>query len=196
MKHITFLVVFTMLLSLSIYAEIPKVVITHSVGQVMLSYSAALGRRHELWASNSLSPNGWTGPLDTKFGTGASESVGVSTAGHPQRFFQLRISDLAPTPAVFASIVVGDTITGGEYTFTSATRFLWFDEPGNWRYTKTGVNSATIVFTYDADRNNPNVYREEMRLTFTANNSGRYNYLEYDSNSLSILDEGIPFSFQ
>ena len=49
---------------------------------------------------------------------------------------------------------------------------------GNWSYEKIGPDTALIVFTYDEDDNNPQVYREEAVLTFASPNSGSYRYSE------------------
>jgi hypothetical protein len=37
-----------------------------------------------------------------------------------------------------------------------------------------------VVFTYDEDGNNPQVYREEVILTFSTATSGSYRYSEFN----------------
>jgi hypothetical protein len=97
-------------------------------------------------------------------------------------------SDLAATPAEMTSALVGTTRWG--YKFTSATKFKWSWETGNWSYAKTALDQGVIVLTYDADGNRPEVYREEVVLTFTGKLKGTFRYSEYthgveDSGSVS-----------
>jgi len=87
--------------------------------------------------------------------------------------------DLAPTSEQIAARLVGQTWEG--YYFTSATRFELPGSPpypGNWSYTKTGLKTGLMVFTYDDSANNPAVYREELQLTFTSASPliGTYRY--------------------
>jgi hypothetical protein len=85
--------------------------------------------------------------------------------------------DLSPTPAQMTARLMG--MTWGSYVFKGATRFEWSGSPGNWSYQKTGRNTGLLVFTYDEDNNDPQIYREEVRLTFTSATSGTYRYSEY-----------------
>ncbi len=122
------------------------------------------------------------------------ESMGPATAGDGQLaslefvpmadicwFFRLVITEapvgLAPTEAEAAALFVGTNWEG--YAFSSATRYCWRNECGNWSYEKTGPDTALIVFTYDEDNNNPDIYREEVVLTFTTSTSGQYRYSEF-----------------
>lgn len=85
---------------------------------------------------------------------------------------------LSPEAAAFSSLIVGKTLAKGNYKILSNTRFSWHGEGGNWVYTKTGDTTAKIVFTYDEDGNNPNVYREEALLTCYGERF-LYRYSEY-----------------
>jgi len=99
----------------------------------------------------------------------------------PRGFYRLSITDnlveLAPTAEQFQELVVGTSIY--TYDFVSSTRFEWFDETGNWSYTKTGADKAKLVLTYDEDQNDPDVYREEILMTFASPTSGTARYSEY-----------------
>lgn len=156
--------------------------ISHSPGQVTLGYLAETGRCYEVWATTDLDSDTWTGPIETRIGTGNEEAVPISTAGFDRRFFQLRISDLAPGAVDFQNQVVGGMLADTNYRMTSATRFSWFGQTGDWTYTKNDADSATIIFTYDAYANSPAIYREEISLTFTGKGTGTYDYCEYNFN--------------
>lgn len=85
----------------------------------------------------------------------------------------------SPTASEFSSCVVGHFLFQ-VYRITSATRFSYFNETGNWKYTKTGTTRGVVVFTYDEDNNNPNVFRDEVILTFTSPNSGTERHSEIE----------------
>jgi hypothetical protein len=106
------------------------------------------------------------------------------------------IGTVAPSSSEFAALVVGGYLANTDYFITSANRFSWFGENGNWSYVRTGANTATLTYTYDEDANNPNIYREEALLTFTTASTGTYNYGEYNSNVLdgSSVVSGLAFS--
>lgn len=74
----------------------------------------------------------------------------------------------------------------GGYEFVTTNRFDWNGEHGDWSYQKTGPNTGLLVFTYDADGNNPDVYYELMRLTFFTATSGVYRYAEYRDGELYL----------
>ncbi|MGJ8643956.1 MAG: hypothetical protein ACSHX9_11150 [Luteolibacter sp.] len=103
-------------------------------------------------------------------------------------------TDYSPDLATFQGLVLGQTLPG-DYMITSTSRFSWFGEQGNWSYVKTGTDTATLVFTYDTDGNNPGVYREQIDLTFTSASDGTAMYSEYNSGALdSGSIENLPFS--
>ena len=109
------------------------------------------------------------------------ESIGTG-------FLDLSRLDLSPTPAEMTARLIGKTWEG--YVFTSATRFFWPGEPdnypGNWSYEETDSRTGRLVFTYDEDGNDPQVYYELMRLTFTSATSGLYYYAEYRNGQLYL----------
>jgi len=87
--------------------------------------------------------------------------------------------DLSPTVEGMAARLVGRTWEG--YVFNSPTSFDW-ESPGhtgNWLYEKTGRQTGLLVFTYDKDGNDPQVYREQMTLTFNREGRGMALYSEY-----------------
>ena len=195
MKYAKYITGFVAFLPLQLSADAPVLFISSSAGEVSLHYETDEGRWYEIWDSTDLTPNGWSGPLDARVGTGADEIIISSTSGHSRRFFQLRVSDLAPSATEFATLVVGKRISDGyTYLFTSTTEFIWFDQTGKWSYIKTGVDTATIVFTYDGD--NSNVYREELTLTFSDKFLGTFDYCAYSSNVCDTenSDSMVPFA--
>lgn len=117
-------------------------------------------------------------------GDGLSRTQNVSTVGQPMAFFRVRASQAsagtAPTDAEFTALVIGKTLF--TYTFVNATRFNWSGELGNWDYTKTSASFGKLVFTYDADGNNPAIYREEIAMTFETVTQGTYRYSEFNGN--------------
>jgi hypothetical protein len=143
-----------------------------------LAYETIPGKLYEIQQSPNLSNWVPLGPAKTGDGQPASQEI-VSSA-EATRFFRLVITEtpagFAPTETEAASLFVGTTWEG--YAFSSATRYCWRTDCGNWSYEKTGPDTALIVFTYDEDDNNPQVYREEAVLTFTSPTSGSYRYSE------------------
>ena len=129
-------------------------------------------------------------------GDGSTRTQMVSVADNPKAFFRLSASpaamDVAPTQAEFTAAVVGKTILG--YLFVNSTHFTWSGEPGLWDYTKTGSDTGKLVFTYDEDGNNANVYREEVLLTFQSSTQGNFRYSEYNfgTEDTTSIDTG-PF---
>jgi len=123
----------------------------------------------------------WTDVGETVTGTDQVEEVRLSRDADGAVFFRLQEvqAGLAPTPEEFEQQIVGTTLAG--YVFTSATRFDWFGETGNWSYSKTGPDEGLLVFTYDEDNNNPAAYREEIVLTFGTPTAGTFRYSEYYS---------------
>ena len=117
-------------------------------------------------------------------GDGLSKTQTVSTVGPPVAFFRVRASQAstgpAPTAAEFTALVVGKTLF--TYTFVNATRFNWSGELGNWDYAKASASSGKLVFTYDADGNNPAIYREEITMTFETVTQGTFRYSEFTGN--------------
>jgi len=174
---------------------VPRTSISYSEGQVSLSFPTRDNRIYEIWASSDLSPNGWWGPLDSRIGTGGNESVLLPASDFTQQFYRLQITDLAPGTTEFAGLVVDQTLSSTNYHFTNTGRFDASEEFGNWTFSKTGANTATIVFTYDKDKNRTLVYREEIEITFLNKTNGTYDYYEYQSDELvpgSVLT-GLPF---
>lgn len=82
--------------------------------------------------------------------------------------------------------------------FTSETRFDWNGELGNWSYERVSADVGKITQTYDEDGNDPNTYREELVLNFTAERSGSFNYYEYTNNQETESSSGgfgLPFTW-
>jgi len=89
------------------------------------------------------------------------------------------LQETAPSPEAMAARLVAKTWEG--YVFLSEDRFDW-ESPGhtgNWLYEKTGRQTGLLVFTYDKDGNDPEVYREQMTLTFSQEDRGTALYSEY-----------------
>jgi hypothetical protein len=89
------------------------------------------------------------------------------------------LMDLSPTVEAMAARLVGRAWEG--YVFTGETRFDW-ESPGHtgdWHYEKTGRQTGLLVFTYDQDGNDPQVYREQITLTFNREDRGMALYSEY-----------------
>lgn len=165
-------------------------------GVLRLTYDTSADRTYELQHSSDLKD--WEGVEPARAGDGLLASHEIAAIGEGMRFFRLWITatlvDLAPNESEAIEMFVGTTFEG--YAFTSATRFHWFGEGGEWSYEKTGPDTALVVFTYDEDGNNAQVYREEVRLTFATPTSGSYRYSEFnggieDPRSVS----SAPFSF-
>jgi len=146
---------------------------------VLLSYPSQEGFMYELERSTNLTHWERLGPA--RSGTGFIITEGPIETVEPGNFFRVLSSEtptgLAPTPEEMAAILVDTTWIG--YTFASATRFHWFNEWGNWLYTKTGPDTGLIVFTYDEDDNDPDLYREEVKLVFLTPDSGTARYSEW-----------------
>jgi hypothetical protein len=166
-------------------------------GVIWITHTTAAGMDYVLQMSANLVEWEATGPA--KHGDGLLARQEVATSGVGQAFFRLvvteTVADLAPTEAEAMELFVGTT-WGDGYFFDSPTRFNWRGEPGDWSYSKTGPDTALIVFTYDEDGNHPGIYREEVRLTFSTPTSGTYRYSEFyggTEDPSSISHE--PFSF-
>jgi hypothetical protein len=107
---------------------------------------------------------------------GGIEDPGSVAGGSMDFTFLL---DLSPTAEAMAVRLVGRTWEG--YVFTTETRFDW-ESPGHtgdWHYQKTGKQTGLLVFTYDEDGNDPQVYREQITLTFNREDRGTALYSEY-----------------
>jgi hypothetical protein len=157
-----------------------RLLVEPSDGVIRITHGTETGRDYTLLVSEDLV--GWleTGPAQT--GDGQQATHEIATTAARCTFFRLRVTestpDLAPTEAEATELFVGTTLGDG-YTFSSSSRFHWLGEWGDWSYAKTGSDTALIVFTYDEDDNNPAVYREEVRLTFSTPTSGTYRYSEF-----------------
>jgi hypothetical protein len=151
-------------------------------GNALISYFANQRLYYELWGSTNLASLAWEGPLATVSGSNTTQQVTAPTAGQPMRYFQVRGFEMAPEPADFHAQMVGTTLPGTLTYLDSATRHTYDGtEPGDWSYTKTGLDSAKLVFTYDEDGNDPAVYREEIILFYTGKDTGSSRYSEFNS---------------
>lgn len=101
---------------------------------------------------------------------------------------ELNASDLAPSVETITALLPGQRVN--DTSFTSATRFDWYGEQGNWSYNRTSTNVGSLTQTYDEDGNDPDVYREVVTLTFLTATTGTYVYREYDSNVLVYQQNG------
>lgn len=88
----------------------------------------------------------------------------------------------APAEATVLATLPGKTINNT--VFTSASRFNWNGELGNWTYQVVSPDVGKITQTYDEDGNNSNIYREETLLNFSSETTGNAVYTEYY--------EGVP----
>jgi hypothetical protein len=163
---------------------------------LQVSYDTIEGKTYNLQASADLVT--WEDTGISKAGDGLAALHEVGPAGPDPRFYRVMVgegvTDLAPTPTQMTEILVG-TVQLGSYSFISPTEFKWKTEPGRWTYEKTGADTGTIVLTYDEDGNDPAVYREEYRLTFTSARAGTYLYYEYWLDR-QISSSSGPFSLQ
>ncbi len=162
-------------------------------GVVRLSHETIAGNTYALEQSADLDDWQSAGPAKAGDGQTAIHEIELPTAG--ARFFRLSITGgNAPTETVAMALFVGTTLGGG-YNFSTSTRFDWRGEDGNWSYEKTGPDTALLVFTYDEDGNNPELYREEVVLTFTTPKSGSYRYSEYNRGTENPRSVSVsPFS--
>ena len=96
----------------------------------------------------------------------------------------------ALTPEDFRDRVVGYQFPGVGYVFLSETKFDWNGEPGNWSYERTGPHTGMLLFTYDEDNNNPDVYREVYSLNFETTHSGSYDYTEVADGTVTSSSGG------
>lgn len=151
-----------------------------------LIFTSQTGTNYQLQVSTNLLIWEDSGGLIT--GNGLSQTQTVSTLNQPMAFFRVRATqtsaDVAPSTAEFTALVVEKMLF--DYSMLSPTRFSYVDNtgtfPGNWTYTKTSGDQATLVFTYDDGNNDPTAYREEILLTFQTPTQGSYRYSEYYSN--------------
>jgi hypothetical protein len=138
------------------------------------------GTNYQFQASTNL--NDWSDLGNAIVGDGLTLTQIVSTAVHSKAFFRVRAWQAAGGPAPsdteFTQAVVGKTLLG--YQFVSATRFVWVSEWGNWDYTRINNTTGKLVFTYDEDSNDPEVYREECLLTFVTSTTGTFRYSEFN----------------
>lgn len=145
-----------------------------------LFFDSQTATNYQLQTSTNFST--WTDSGTVIIGDGSSKTQVVSIAGQPMAFLRLQATptspDLAPSAAEFTQLVVGQAVLG--YTFVDPSRFHWFEEWGDWHYTKTGATTGKLVFTYDEDDNNPALYREEIVLTFQTRTLGTFRYSEFN----------------
>ncbi len=157
---------------------------TVAIGQsdtgMVITFDTELGKTYGIQVSADLED--WADLGVALEGDGLPATHLLADPQVPRGFYRLSVTDnpveLAPTAEQFQELVVGTSIY--TYDFVSTTRFEWFDETGNWSYTKTGEDTAKLVLTYDEDLNDPDVYREEILMTFTSPTSGTARYSEYD----------------
>jgi len=146
---------------------------------LQVSYETVEGKTYVLHTSHDLID--WEETGLSKNGDGLTAVHEVGPAEAVPKFFRLivrdAVSEWAPSLSEMAEILVGSVQFS--YSFTSPTRFAWNNEPGEWRYEKTGPNAGLIVLSYDEDGNDPGVYREELVLTFNSALAGDYLYYEY-----------------
>jgi hypothetical protein len=169
------------LLVLNLHAQDVRLTFVLREGTFYLTHETAADKVYALQQSSDL--NDWleVEPATTGDGHTSTHEIVATVSG--SRFFRLIVTpaaptDLAPTETEAVELFVGATLEG--YAFTSPTRFHWFGEGGEWSYQKTGPDTALVVFTYDEDGNNPQVYREHVLLTFNTANSGNYRYSEFN----------------
>ena len=148
-----------------------------AAGGLRLQFELAPGTTGHLQQSSNLVDWADTGGILT--GAAGLQELTIGPLAAPRMFYRLGLtsSDVAPEVSQFRSLIVGTVFAG--YEFTSATRFNWRGEGGNWAYTKTGPGTGLLVLTYDEDGNDPATYREEMKLTFATPTTGTYRYAEY-----------------
>jgi hypothetical protein len=101
---------------------------------------------------------------------------------------ELNASNLAPSVETMTALLPGQRVEGT--SFTSATRFDFYGEQGNWSYNRTSTNVGSLTQTYDEDGNDPDVYREVVTLTFLTATTGTYVYRQYDSKVLEYEQNG------
>jgi hypothetical protein len=161
-----------------------------------LILNSQTGTNYQFQVSTNLTSWNDLGTLIT--GDGLSRTQTVSTVGQEMAFFRVRASQvsagIAPTKTEFTALVIGKTLF--TYTFVDATRFNWSGEPGNWVYATTSASTGKLVFTYDADGNNPATYREEIVMTFQTATQGTFRYSEFSGNveDSGSVQTGRPFN--
>lgn len=156
-----------------------------------VAHATTAGKTYTVQASSDLVTWADAGPANAGDGQVAHQAVG--SVDGVCRFYRLVVTDapveLAPTPVRMAELLVGKKQFG--YSFTSAARFAWNAEAGNWNYTKTGADAGLLVLTYDEDSNNGSLYREEIALKFTTTSGGTYQYSEYTHDALTYTSSGM-----
>ena len=148
----------------------------------VLNWTAIEGRAYTVRWTDSLT-NGFQ-TLETDITHPQNSYTDTVHAVEGGGFYNLKVDlVMSPLPAAFQSQVVGTFLPNTPTYFTSATRFIWDGtETGNWSYTKTGLDTALLVFTYDEDGNDPAIYREEIILTYTGKDTGTFRYSEFNGN--------------
>ncbi len=157
-----------------------RLTLTRTGDLLQISFPTEVGKQYALESATDL--GAWGAALLSKSGDGQTVLHDVDTSAAPARFFRLVVEDsaggLAPSQEEAAELLVGGS--WGGYEFVSTNRFDWNGEDGDWSYQKTGPNTGLLVFTYDADGNNPNVYREEVVMDFVTETTCNYRYSEYN----------------
>ncbi|MGJ8698303.1 MAG: hypothetical protein ACSHYF_18440 [Verrucomicrobiaceae bacterium] len=99
--------------------------------------------------------------------------------------YDLTKNSYAPEEFTIEELFAGKAFFGGQYRFTSFTRWIWNNsEPGNWSFTYLDENRVSVLLTYDDEANNPAFYREEIVLSFNGTSTVPYTFAEYDSGAL------------
>lgn len=149
-------------------------------GNIQLSFDTQAGMNYQIQIATNLLI--WADLGAAVIGDGLTKTQEVATADYESAFFRFIATqppaDTAPTDTEFTALFVGTTFDDG-YVITTSTRFDWEGDLGNWDYTKTGINTGILVFTYDEGGNDPSLYREVYVLTFDTATTGAYVYSEW-----------------
>ena len=106
-------------------------------------------------------------------------------------------SGLAPaTQAEFEARVSGKQVASGTFrlVFIAPGRIREIEDgaayEGDYEYRRTGSNSATIVYTYDATGNDPDRERSEVRFTFRTETAGTFEYSYFEGGTRTGASRG------
>ncbi len=152
---------------------------------------------------------GWTTEFILYSGTAGQAASGTlsffDTAGQPLDLAGPPVS-MPPPPAGFApadqaafdSVFVGKQIVQDAFNyrlvFIGPGRVREIDggesSEGNSGYVRTGPDTGTLTYTYDATGNDPALERSEMRMTFTSPTTGSFVYTYTESGSAPLRLDG------
>jgi len=91
----------------------------------------------------------------------------------------------APTLPTF-SYILEDWVINGTVFNENGTFVFNGNEPGQWTAEAVGDHQILLTQTYDADGNNPAIYREESLITFNGTTTVALNYKEFDGGVLDF----------